>query len=98
MIETGCRGRPRPSYYGPDEAVAAAGDGMNEARVIGIITEDLADLSDGGIDAVLCIDEDFDAPEACGDFTTSDNIAFAGSEEDQQFHGLVLQPEKPLTA
>ena len=44
----------------------------------GIVAEGLADFADGGVDAVLGVDEDFVAPEALGDFCPGDEFAFAG--------------------
>ena len=78
-----------------DEAIALADDGLNEARLIGIVAEGLADFTDGSIDAVLGIDEHFAAPEVFGNFAAGDDIAFAGGEEDEQLHRLSLELDEP---
>ena len=77
----------------PDEAVATASDGVEEAGLLGIVAENLADFADGGIDAVFGVDEDFIAPEAFSNFCASDDVAFASGEQDEQLHGLALKFE-----
>ena len=54
----------------------------------------MAELADGGIDAVLSIDEDFAGPEALGDFGAGDELTFAGGEEDEQLHRLAFDAQR----
>ena len=86
-------GRRFDFHYGTDEAVAAAHDGLHKARLFRVVAEGLADFADGGVDAVLGIDEDFVAPKAFGDFGARDEVAFAGGEEDEQLHWLAFELE-----
>src|SRR6202012_5340788 len=76
-----------------DEAIALAGDGLEEARVFGIVAQGLADLADGGVDAVLGVDEDLGVPEALGDLGAGDEAAFGGGEEDEELERLALQTD-----
>jgi hypothetical protein len=46
----------------------------------------LADFADGGVDAVLGVDEDLGAPQALGDFGSSHEIAVVGCQENEQLH------------
>jgi hypothetical protein len=64
---------------------------MHEAGLIGIIFQSLADLSDGGVDAVLGVDENILAPEAVDDFLAGDDGTLPLQEKDQQFHGNTLE-------
>ena len=43
--------------HGSHEAIAAAGQGLNESRIAGRISEGFADAIDRGVDAVLVIDK-----------------------------------------
>ena len=52
------------------------------------------ELANGGVDAVLGIDEDFAGPEAPGNFGAGDELAFAGDEQDEQLHGLAFDAQK----
>ena len=75
----------------PDEAVSLAGDGLNEAGIFGVVFERLADFADGGVDAVLGIDEDILAPDAVDDFLTGDDGSILFHQKQEQFHGDALQ-------
>ena len=58
--------------------------------MVGIVAEQVAELTDGGIDAVFGINEDFARPEPIGDLATSDELTFPGGEQDEQLQGLTL--------
>ena len=55
------------------EAVAATGEGLDEAGAGGGVVEGFADAVDGGVDAVFVVDEGAVGPELAGDL-------FAGEE------------------
>lgn len=76
-----------------DEAVALAGDGLEEARVVGVFAEGVADFADGGVDAVLGVDEDFGVPEGAGDLVARDEAAAGGGEKDEELHGLAFETQ-----
>ena len=61
--------------------------------MVRIVAELVAELTDGGIDAVFGIDEDFARPEPIGDLVTSDELPFARGEQDEQLHGLTLNAQ-----
>ena len=76
-----------------DKAVALRCHGLNEARFFGVVAQNLADFADGSVDAVLGIDKDFAAPEMLGDFGSSNEIAVAGCQKNEQFHRLSFEPQ-----
>ena len=61
------------SLDGGYEAVASAGEGLDEAGAGGGVAEGFADAVDGGVDAVFVVDEGAVGPELAGDL-------FAGEE------------------
>jgi hypothetical protein len=81
-----------------DEAVALAGDGLEEARVVGVFAEGVADFADGGVDAVFGVDEDLGVPEGAGDLGTGDEAAAGGGEEDEELHGLAFEAQGDAAA
>ena len=77
----------RTAIFLGDEAIAFAGHGLDEAGMVGIVFQSLANFADGGIDAVLGVDEDFFAPEAVDDFLAGNDVAVFFREQEEQFHG-----------
>jgi hypothetical protein len=63
---------------GGDETITPADDSLDKLRIVGIVAEQVAELTDGGIDTVFGIDEDFARPEPIGDFAASDELTFPG--------------------
>ena len=78
---------------GCDEAVTLADDGPDKLRIVGIVAEQVAELTDGGIDAVFGIDEDFARPEPIGDLAASDELTFPGGEQNEQLQRLTLDAQ-----
>ncbi len=76
------------------EAVAHADNGLDELRVVGIVAVQVAELTDGGIDAVFGIDEHFARPEPIGDFAASDERAFPRGEQDEQLDEFTLNAQE----
>src|SRR5450631_3733068 len=83
---SGCGGRRVTVLFGY-EAVSLAGDGLDEAGLVGIVAQGLADFPNRGVDAVLGIDEDVLAPEALDDFLARDDGAVFFRQQEEQFHG-----------
>ena len=83
---------------GRDKAVAHAGDGLDKLGIFGIVAESVAELADGGVYAVLGIDEDFAGPEPLGDFSPVDELILMGREQDKQLHGLALDAKSVAVA
>jgi hypothetical protein len=80
-------------HNGCNEAVALADYGLDKLRIVGIVAEQVAELTDGGIDAVFGVDEDFARSEAIGNFAASDELTFPRREQDEQLHGLALNTQ-----
>ena len=55
------------AFHGSDEAIAAAGQGLDESGAAGGVAEGFADAVDGGVDAVLVVDKGAVGPELAGD-------------------------------
>jgi hypothetical protein len=76
-----------------DEPVAFSHHRLDEARFLGIIAQHLTYLANGGVDAVLGVDEDFGAPEPLHNFCSGDEVSVSGRQENQQLHRLPFQPQ-----
>lgn len=85
-------------FDGGDEAVAAAGEGLDEARVAGGVAEDLADAVDGGVDAVVEVDEGAIGPEGAGDLVAGEDLAGVLEEQKEQLKGLGVELEAKALA
>jgi hypothetical protein len=77
--------------YGSDEAVAAAGEGFDEARIVSRVSEGFADLVDGGAEGVVEVDDGVFAPEALLEFFAGDDLSGAFEEGGEDFEGLGLE-------
>jgi len=73
------------------EAVAAAGDGFDEAWVVSRVAESLANLVDGFIEAVIEVDERIGGPEAPLQFLPGDDLAAVLEEHGENLKGLLLE-------
>jgi hypothetical protein len=78
---------------GCDEAVARAGDCLHKPRQVRTVTKNLANFTDGRVDSVFYIDEDFPFPKAAGDFIPGNNLSVFGDQEDEKFERLPLKLE-----
>ena len=76
-----------------DEAVTGVGDCLHKLRQVRTITKNLANLTDGRVDPVLDIDEDFPLPKALGNFISGNNLSVFGDQEDEKFERLPLKLE-----
>src|SRR5271165_3035031 len=58
-----------------DEPVAALGEGFDEAGIVGFVGESVAEFVDGGVEAVLEVDEGVFGPEAFLELLAGDELA-----------------------
>ena len=73
---------------GPDEAVALANDGFEEARLLRNVAEGYTNFSHDVVDGAFGIDEKVGAPELGDDFFAGDQLFAAADQKEQEFHGL----------
>jgi hypothetical protein len=66
---------------GGDETVAAFGESFDEAGVVGFVGESVAEFVDGGVQAVLEIDEGVFGPEAFLELLAGDDEAGVFEED-----------------
>ncbi len=78
---------------GCDKPVTGAGNCLHKLRQVGAVAEGLANFTDGRVNSVFDIDEDFPLPQARGDFVTSNNLSMFGDQEDEEFERLPLKLE-----
>ena len=79
------------AFDGGEEAVAAAGEGFDEARVAGLVAEGFADAVDGGVDAVLEVDEGAVGPELAADGFAGEDLAGALEQHGEDLEGLRVE-------
>ena len=79
------------SFYGGYEAVAAAGEGFDEAGAGGGVAEGFADAVDGGVDAVFVVDEGTVGPELAGDFFAGEEGSGLLEEHAEDLEGLGVE-------
>ena len=72
--------------YRGDEPISAARDSLKETWIVRIVVQDLADLPDGGVDAIVGIDEDFLAPNPLHDLFAGDKFAVLLQQELKNLH------------
>jgi hypothetical protein len=60
-----------------DKAVTHAGHRLDEFRIFGVVAQEVTQLADGGVDAVLGVDEDFAGPKALGNLGAGHKLALA---------------------
>jgi hypothetical protein len=78
-----------------DEAVASAGEGLDEAWVVGGVAEGFADFVDGGAEGVVEVDGGVFAPEAELEVFAGDNFAGLLQKSREDFEGLALDLDAP---
>ena len=78
---------------GSYESIALPRYGLHEAGVLRVIAEDLTDLADGGVDAVLGVHKDFAVPQALDYFGSGDEMAIPGCQQNEQLHRFSFQLE-----
>jgi hypothetical protein len=66
---------------GSDETIATASERFDETRIVGGIAERIAEALDGGIEAMLKIDEGVSGPELALQFFAGDELTGFGQEK-----------------
>jgi hypothetical protein len=77
-----------------NKAISAARDGLDETRVVGVVSKCGANLVDGKVDAPLKIDECVVAPDVLVDFFAGDKLSRAICQEQENGKLLRLQPDQ----
>src|ERR1700735_4720705 len=78
-------------FNGEKEAVSAARDGFDEARIFGIVREGVAELADGSIQAGFEVNEGVARPKASPQFLTSRDLAGLLGQGRKHLKRLFLQ-------
>ena len=78
---------------GSDEAVAAFGESFDETGVVGFVGEGVAEFVDGGVEAVLEIDEGVFGPEALLELLACDDEAGVFEKDGEDLEGAILDFE-----
>src|SRR5262249_2312202 len=81
-------------YNGGDKAIAAPDDGLHKPRLLGIIFQHLADLSNRRIDAVVRVKEHVLAPDPLNDPFARDQLAALLDQQKQQLHRNAAQSDR----
>ena len=76
-----------------DETVSLPRDRLYEARLFGIILQDLPNLADRSVDAVVGVEEDILAPDPLNDVFPSDDLSPALNQDRQNLRRNALQFE-----
>ena len=74
-----------------DEAIAAAGQGLNESGIARRISEGLADAIHRRVYAVLVVDEGAVGPQLPGDFLAGEQLAGPVQQQQKHLKGLRIQ-------
>jgi len=91
LFRDGSRGVQNAVFDGRDEPISLARDGLDKARLLGIIAEHLPDPADCGIDTVVGIQEDAFTPDPFDDLFPRDQLSPVFNQEKQEFHGHRLE-------
>jgi hypothetical protein len=79
--------------HGSEKPVPTAGKRLDEARVFRGIAQGVAEAFDGGIEAVIEINEGVSRPQLGAQLLPGDKFARPVQEKRQDLEGLVLQPD-----
>jgi hypothetical protein len=86
------------AFYGGYEAIAAAGEGFDEAGAGGGVVEGFADAVDGGVDAVFGVDPGAVGPEVVGDLVAGEELARTFEEQAEDLEGLGVEAQADALA
>ena len=81
------------SLHRGDETVSAAGEGFDVARAGSRVSESFAHLVDGGVQAVVEVDERVGGPELLLQLFARDDFAGTFEQQRQHLEGLSLQAQ-----
>jgi hypothetical protein len=80
------------------ETISLSSYGLYETWLFRIIPENLPDLADGTIDAVVCVEEGILAPDSFNDLLAGDQLASVHHQQKQELHGDALQLDRASRA
>jgi hypothetical protein len=84
---------------GRNPAIAAAFDGLNEYRIVGGISERIAQPPDCAADALVKIHEYVFRPERLPQFIATDHLAGMAKKDSEGAKGKILNPDfDPISA
>lgn len=86
------------AFDGSDEAVAAAGEGFDEAGVSCGVAEGFAEAVDGGVHAVVEVDIGVRGPEGAGDLVAGKELAGAFEQKAEKLEGLGMDADASALA
>ena len=78
-------------WHAPDEPIATPRDGLDERRVVRIVAERSAQAFDGGVQAVLEVDERAVGPETLPQLVARDDVAGPLEHQPENLERLLLQ-------
>ena len=78
---------------GSDEAVSAATSGGDEARILRVVRQGLAQLVDGSVQAGVEVDEGVRRPEALAKLVARNHFSGPLQEDGEHGEGALLQPD-----
>jgi hypothetical protein len=81
-----------------NESVSSAGHRLYEDWILRIVFQDLANLSDCGIDAVVGVKEDVLAPDPGENIVSTDQLPLSLDQQEQDLHGDSFQLQSPAGA
>src|SRR6202007_47904 len=87
------RGGLNGSLHGSDKSISAPGEGLHVARRRGGVSEGFPHLVDGGVQAMIEVDESVGRPKFLAALIASHNVSRAFQEKRQDLNRLALQTE-----
>ncbi|HYU46691.1 MAG TPA: hypothetical protein VEK84_11020 [Terriglobales bacterium] len=78
-------------YFDGDKAISLADHCLEIARLLGMISQDLADLADRRVDPLLDVDKNISTPQFFLDFTPADELASPVYQQYQQLQWEIFQ-------
>ncbi len=79
------------SFYWSYEAIASAGQGLDESGIAGGVSEGFADAVDRGVYTVFVVDEGSVGPQLAGDLFSGEEFAWPLQEHEEDLEGLGVQ-------
>ena len=72
--------------YQRDEAISPSSDGLYKTRLFRIVFQNVSDLANRTVDAVVRIEEYVLCPDPLDDLVPGDELSFLLQQQDQKFH------------
>jgi hypothetical protein len=71
---------------------------LHKTGLLRVVLENVTDLPDGGVDAVIGVEEHTRAPDSLDDLATGDDLPTLLDQQQQKFRGNPLQLQPPARA